>query len=100
VHLDRHFADRQLVRNLLLHEAGNRLAVGIAEDERTAELLRIDDELEALQRTEESLIEAAFANGVDVLRRGHASPEAVLGVRLPRPAAPAAKPSQRQCQGK
>ena len=46
------------------------------------ELASLTAELEVLERQEEALIEAAFAHGVDILRRSGADPACVLGVRL------------------
>jgi hypothetical protein len=77
----------------------------MASDEQERELARLDGEIEALGRQKEALIEAAFARGVDVLRRANASPQAVLGVRLrpvvaarpmrrPRPARPVAEAAE------
>jgi hypothetical protein len=62
--------------------------------EQTAELARLDAEIESLQRAEESLIELAFANGTDVLRRSNANPACVLSVRV-RAAAPVVRPARR-----
>ena len=58
-------------------------------------LAEIGAEIEALGRQEEALIEAAFAGGVDILRRSGADPACVLGVRLrvaERPVRPARRP--------
>lgn len=63
--------------------------------ERDEELAKLDAEIEGLQRNEESLIESAFAHGVDVLRRSNADPQCVLGVRLVKREAPA-RPSRRR----
>lgn len=61
-------------------------AATMTEFEQQAELARLDTEIDALQRVEEALIEAAFSQNVDILRRPNASPDAVLGVRLVKPA--------------
>ena len=52
------------------------------EDQQKA-LAELNAEIEALGRAEENLIEAAFAGGVDILRRSAADPACVLGVRCP-----------------
>ena len=65
-------------------------------DEAQAKALAdLDAEIDALERTEELLIEAAFERGVDILRRSSVSPESVLGVRLVKREAPA-RPARRQ----
>jgi hypothetical protein len=64
-------------------------------DEQREELNKLDAEIEALGRSEESLVCAAFERGVDVLRRATADPACVLGVRLP-PKPVAARPARRQ----
>jgi hypothetical protein len=65
-------------------------AAAMATDEQERELSRLEAEIEALGRQEEALIEAAFARGVDILRRGRADPACVLGVRA-RLAAPVSR---------
>ena len=57
------------------------------------ELAELSAELEALERQEEAMIELAFAQGVDILRRSGADPACVLGVRLRAVAAP--RPARR-----
>ena len=57
------------------------------EDQQKA-LAELNAEIEALGRAEENLIEAAFAGGVDILRRSAADPACVLGVRVPVRVAP------------
>ena len=71
-------------------------------EDQQKELAELAAEIEALGRQEEALIDAAFAGGVDILRRSGADPACVLGVRVrlrvaaarpprrPRPAPPAA----------
>jgi hypothetical protein len=44
-------------------------------------LAELDGEIERLGRVEESLIEAAYSQGVDIVRRAQADPACVLGVR-------------------
>jgi hypothetical protein len=61
-------------------------------DEQAKALADLDGELEELQRAEESLIEAAFADGVDVLRRAGAEPRCVLGLRVVTEQRPARRP--------
>ena len=51
-------------------------------EDQQKELAELAAEIDALGRQEEALIEAAFAGGVDILRRSGADPAAVLGVRL------------------
>jgi hypothetical protein len=68
---------------------------GITDEEQTKALIDLDAEIEALERTEEALIEAAFERGVDILRRSSVSPESVLGVRLVKPVV-APRPARRQ----
>jgi hypothetical protein len=68
----------------------------MTEAEHVEALAELDREIEALERSEESLIVAAFERGVDVLRRSTADPQCVLGVRLPpKPVAPARARRQR-----
>ena len=52
-------------------------------------LAELTEELETLGRQEEALIELAFANGLDILRRGAADPACVLGLRIPQAVKPA-----------
>jgi hypothetical protein len=54
----------------------------LSDPEQTQRLAALGSEIEALERDEEALIEAAFADGLDILRRRNASPGAVLGVRV------------------
>ena len=57
----------------------------MTDEEQTKALIDLDAEIDALERTEEALIVAAFERGVDILRRSSVSPQAVLGVKLPAP---------------
>jgi hypothetical protein len=67
----------------------------MTDEEQTKALAELEAEIDALERTEESLIEAAFERGVDILRRSSVSPESVLGVRLIKPVA-APRPARRR----
>jgi hypothetical protein len=51
-------------------------------DERESRLADLTADLERLERDEESLIEQAADDGIEVLRRAEANPAAVLGVRI------------------
>jgi hypothetical protein len=55
-------------------------------------LAELTEELETLQRSEEAAIEAAFGQGIDILRRSGADPACVLGVRIPAAAKPSSAP--------
>jgi hypothetical protein len=62
----------------------------LTSEQQAQELAELSAQIEVLGRQEEALIEAAFAQGVDVLRRARADPACVLGVRA-RIAAPVAR---------
>ncbi len=81
-------ADR-LLDAAVPHDGGS-----MTEAEQREELAKLDAEIERLGQVEECLIESAFARGTDILRRSGASPEAVLGVRAPKPVV-AARPARR-----
>ena len=59
----------------------------MTDDEQREALADLDAEIDALERNEEALIEAALERGVDILRRSSVSPPCVLGVKLPAPVA-------------
>jgi hypothetical protein len=68
----------------------------MTEAEHVEALAELDREIEGLERVEEDLIASSFEHGLDILRRPNASPDAVLGVRLPpKPVAPARARRQR-----
>jgi hypothetical protein len=68
------------------------------EDEQREALAELDAEIDALERNEAALIEAAFDEGVDILRRPNADPACVLAVRHVKPVV-AARPSRRPRPG-
>jgi hypothetical protein len=54
----------------------------VSPEEREERLGKLSDDLLALERREEALIERAAADGTEVLRRPEASPMAVLGIQI------------------
>jgi hypothetical protein len=68
---------RALERALPVPAAG-----ALPQAERLRETFRLEAELLALERLEESLVERACSDGLDTLRRVDASPAAVLGVAI------------------
>jgi hypothetical protein len=55
--------------------------------ERAAKLAELQDEIALLEAREESLIERAAKDGVQIERRPEQSPSSILGVRIAKPAA-------------
>jgi hypothetical protein len=64
-------------------------AAGVTESERSRRSVELESRLADLERTEEAIVEALLASGVDVTRRFDASPAAILGVTVKRNAAAA-----------
>jgi hypothetical protein len=54
----------------------------LSDSEQAKRLKALGAEIEALERDEEALIERAYAQGLDILRRRNAHPSAVLGVKV------------------
>jgi hypothetical protein len=75
------FPDEVIARLDAMVEAEIDDAAALATSDQQAELGELSAGIEQLGRQEEALIEAAFAQGVDVLRRARADPACVLGVR-------------------
>lgn len=57
-------------------------ALALPAADRERRIAELNAQLDQLERTEESLIERAIADGQDVLRRPAADPCAVLGVTI------------------
>jgi hypothetical protein len=70
-------------RRLLDAQSGARV---MSREERDAEISRLDAAILGLERDEESLIVEAELESTHIARRANASPAAILGVRLERPA--------------
>jgi hypothetical protein len=64
-------------------------AAGVTESERARRSVELESRLLDLERTEEAIVEALLASGVDCQRRFDASPQAILQVTVNRSAAAA-----------